>query len=113
MYEAIDTGDAKERLMDVSIDDDAAGLIRDFCKFLSFRLPSALLPDGFMYACELTLYSLNAGRDVHTQKPIRNRLVGYPDAVYALIRMRIPDIADAVFPKGFADGMRDVCKTDY
>ena len=110
MHEAIDMGAAKARLMNVSIDGDADNLIRDFCRFMSFRLPSALLPDGFVFACNLALYDLNGGVDGHTQKPIKNGLTGYPDAVYALIGMRIPDIADAVFPKGFADDVRDVCR---
>jgi hypothetical protein len=107
MEEAIDMRDAKEKLMDIYVVDDVSNLIHDFSKFLSPRLNDKLEPIGFVFACDLALHDLRSGVDGYTHKPIRNCLVGYPGMVYSIIRMRIPEIADAVLPSRFADEVRD------
>jgi hypothetical protein len=106
MEEAIDMRDAKEKLMDISVVDDVSNLIHEFGKFLSPRLNDKLEPIGFVFACDLALHDLRSGVDGYN-KPIQNRLVGYPGTVYSIIRMRIPEIADAVLPRRFADEVRD------
>jgi len=56
--------------------------------------------------CELALYDLQTGVNGFTGKPIQSRLVGYPTMIYALLRMEIPRIADAIFPAEFAAGVK-------
>lgn len=106
--------DAKERLMDISIDDDTDNLIKEFSRFLSPRLNDELVPVGFVLGCDLALYDLalydlSKGINGYTQEPIKNRLVGYPSMIYMLIKARVPEIAKAIFPSEFADEVSKIC----
>lgn len=85
----------------------ADDMLCKFANFLAERLNSQLVPEGFVMACELALYDLEAGVDGFTNQPLNNELVGYPQIVYVLIRMQIPDIADAIFPSEFAHEVKD------
>ena len=77
--------------------------IYEFGGFLASRLnQEELAPIGFNVTSELALYDLQAGVDGFSQQPIRNGLVGYPTVIYAMLKMRIPDIAKAVCPEDFA-----------
>ena len=110
MNEAIDMKEAKEMLMDISVDDDTDDMIKEFGRFLSPRLNDELVPVGFVLGCDLALYDLSKGVDGYTKKPIQNRLVGYPSMIYTLIKMRVPTIAKAIFPEEFANEVTDLCK---
>ena len=109
MNEAIDMKDAKEKLMDISIENDTDNLIKAFGRFLSPRLNDELVPVGFVLGCDLALYDLSKGINGYTQEPIKNRLVGYPNMVYMLIKARVPEIAKAIFPSEFADEVSKIC----
>lgn len=106
--DAISMKEAKEKLMNLELEDDVDGIMKEFGKFLSPRLNDELVPTGFVLGAELALYDLNVGKNGYTGDPIRNRLVGYPPIIYALIRMRFTDIACAIFPESFANEVRDI-----
>ena len=78
----------------------------DFGHYLATRLNPELIPEGFVMGCELALYDLQMGMDGFTGKPIQNKLVGYPPIIYDLLRVRIPLIADAIFPVDFATSVK-------
>lgn len=59
-------------------------------------------------ASELALYDLQQGVDGFSGKPIQNRLVGYPSMIYGLLRMQVPQIAEAVCPEDFAKGVKEM-----
>jgi hypothetical protein len=106
--DAISMKDAKEKLMNLELENDVDNVMKEFGKFLSPRLNAELVPAGFVLQSELALYDLSVGIDGHTGKQMKNRLVGYPPLMYVLIRMRFEDIAYAVFPESFANDVRDV-----
>ena len=58
-------------------------------------------------AAELLLYDVQKGVNGFTNEPIRSSLVGYPPMIYSMIRMRIPDIAKAIAPESFVEGVQD------
>jgi hypothetical protein len=105
--DTISMKDAKEKLMNLELEDDVDDIMKEFGRFLSPRLNPELVPGGFVLMAELALYDLSIGINGNTGEPIRNRLVGYPPITYALIRMRFVDIAYAVFPESFANDVRD------
>ncbi len=109
MDKAIDMKEAKEILMDISIDGDTGNLIKEFSRFLSPRLNDELVPVGFVLGCDLALYDLSKGINGYTQEPINNRLVGYPNMIYTLIKARVPEIAKVIFPSEFADEVLKIC----
>lgn len=86
---------------------DQQGPIYDFGRFLADRLNPQLVPQGFVMACFLAIYDLEAGVDGFTQKRITSRLVGYPPQIYQILHLFIPVIARAVFPADFAAGVEE------
>ena len=82
-----------------------------FGAFLAERFHDSLVPEGFMMGAELALYDLQTGVDGFSGQPIRSRLVGSPPMIYGLLRMRVPDIAEAVCPPEFAEGVRNMYDT--
>lgn len=106
--DAISMKEAKEKLMNLQLENDVDDIMKEFGKFLSPRLNDELVPAGFMLGAELALYDLNVGKNGYTGDPIRNRLVGYSPIIYSLIRMRFVDIAYAIFPESFANEVRDI-----
>ena len=103
---SISTDEVKEKLRNLREhmpkQDD---LIYDFGAYLAERLNPTLVPMGFNMAAELALYDLQAGVNGFTGEPIRSRMVGYPPQIYALLKMQVPDIAEAVCPEDFAKGV--------
>jgi hypothetical protein len=110
MNEAINMRMAKEKLMDLSIENDTDNLIKVFGQFLSPRLNDELVAVGFVLGCDLALYDLSNGIDGYTEERIQNRLVGSPNIIYTSIKTRVPDIAKAIFPSEFADEVSEICK---
>lgn len=106
--DAISMKEAKEKLMNLELENDVQDMMKEFGKFLSPRLNDELVPAGFVLGCELALYDIGVGINGYTGERIRNRLVGYPPLIYALMRMRFVDIAYAVFPESFANDVRDI-----
>ncbi|MBS3150625.1 hypothetical protein J4425_02365 [Candidatus Woesearchaeota archaeon] len=86
---------------------DQQDVIYDFGAHLADRLNPELVPQGFNMAAELALYNLQKGVDGFSGQPIRSRLVGYPSMIYGLLRMQVPQIAEAVCPEDFAKGVKD------
>ena len=82
-------------------------LVYEFGAYLAQRLNPELVSEGFNMAAELALYDLQTGVDGFTGKPLMNRLVGYPSAIYGFLRFQVPDIAKAVCPEEFAHGVRE------
>jgi len=58
-------------------------------------------------AAECALYDLQNGVDGFTGQSIRSRLVGYPPMIYELLKIQVPEIAEAVCPEDFAKGVRE------
>lgn len=85
-------------------------MVYEFGRYLAGYLNSQLVPPGFVMGCDLALHDLHRGVNGFTGEPIRNGLVGYPSAIYALLRAEIPDIADAIFPAEFATAVKDFLK---
>lgn len=107
---ALSMEDAKQKLMRLEehiSDDTSEGLIYEFGRLLAGRLNPELVPMGFVIGCHLLLYDLQKGVDGFTKEPIRSKLIGYPPMIYALLRMEIPTIAEAIFPAEFAAGVKD------
>ena len=82
-------------------------VIYKFGAYLAERLYPELNPGLFVMAVELALYDLQRGVDGFTGEPIRSKLVGYPPVIYKMLRMHVPDIAEAVCPEDFAKGIRE------
>ena len=106
--QALSMDEAKQKLakLEELIPDAPDGLLYDFGRFLAGYLNPQLVPMGFVMGCELALHDLQAGVNGFTSKPIQSRLVGYPPMIYALLRMEIPRIADAIFPAEFAASVK-------
>lgn len=69
-----------------------------------------ILPQGFVMGCELAIHDLQTGVNGITGEYIQNKLVGYPPQIYALLRMEVPRIAEAVFPADFAEEAKKFIK---
>lgn len=82
-------------------------LVYDFGRHLAGYLNSELVPQGFVMGCELALYDLQEGINGFTGEPVQSKLVGYPPMIFRLLRMEIPNIAAAIFPADFADGVKN------
>lgn len=80
----------------------------EFARLLADRLNNQLVPAGFNLAAELLLHDLQEGVDGFSGEPINSSLAGQPEMIYALVRMRIPDITEAVCPKEFSEGVGGV-----
>ncbi len=105
---AISTESVKEKLRNLKqYMPDRHDAIYDFGAYLADRLNPELVPQGFNMAAELALYDLQTGIDGFTRQPIRSRLVGYPPMSYGLLRMQVPEIAEAVCPEDFTKGVRE------
>jgi hypothetical protein len=106
--QALSMTEAKEKLANLEglIPGAPNPLIYDFGRFLAGYLNVELVPQGFVMACELALYDLQKGVSGYTGKPIENRLVDYPPMIYSLLRMEVPNIAAAVLPADFAEGVK-------
>lgn len=108
--QALSMDEPKQKLakLEEFIPDAPDNLLYDFGRHLTGYLNSQLVPMGFVMGCELALYDLQTGVNGFTGKPIiQGRLVGYPPQIYALLRMEIPHIADAVLPAEFAASVKN------
>ena len=106
--EAISMAPVKEKLRNLRQHMPAQQeVIYDFGAYLADRLNPELFPQGFNTTAESALYDLQEGVDRFTRQPIRSSLVGYPSTTYGSLRMKIPQIAAAVCPKDFAEGVKD------
>jgi hypothetical protein len=109
MGQALPMDDAKKKL--ANLEEHMPGaidpLVYEYARYLSEQLNPRLVPIGFLTACELALSDLATGRDGRGN-PIRNGAVGYPPMIYGLLRLNIPQIADAIFSTAFADGVKNV-----
>lgn len=107
--QALSMDEPKQKLakLEELIPNTLDGLLYDFGHYLAGRLNSQLVPMGFVMGCELALYDLQTGVNGFTGESIQSRLVGYPPMVYALLRMEIPRIADAVLPAEFAASVKN------
>lgn len=85
-------------------------IVYQFGTFLANRLNPELLPAGFNLSTELAISDLRRGIDGYSGQPIRHKLSGYPPIIYTLLRMRVPDIAYAVCPQGFAKEVEQLQK---
>ena len=110
MLEAISTEPIKEKLRNLAeLMPKEHEVLYHFGEYLAERLGShpTLLPQGFNITAELALYDLQTGVDGYTGKPIRSHLVGYSSQIFNFLRMRVPDIADAVCPEDFSREVRE------
>jgi len=105
---AISTEPIKEKMRNLQQhipgQDDA---FYEFATYFAERLNPQIIPVGFVTTAELALYDLQKGVNGSTGQPIRSRLVGYPPVLYAILRTRVPEIAEAVCPEDFAKGVRE------
>lgn len=79
-------------------------VICGYASYLADHLNPELVPEGFNLAAELAIEDLRRGGDYGAQgrRPVPAHLVGYPPMIYSLMRMQIPQIAEAVCPPEFA-----------
>ena len=107
--QALSMDEPKQKLAKLRelIPDAPDDLLYDFGRHLADYLNPQLVPIGFVMGCELALCDLQTGVNGFTGKPIQSRLVGYPPMIYALLRMEIPRIADAVLPAEFAVSVKN------
>lgn len=107
--QALSMDEPKQKLakLEKLIPDAPNDLLYDFGRYLAGYLNPQLVPMGFVMGCELALYDLQTGVNGFTGKPIQSQLVGYPPQIYALLRMEIPRIADAVLPAEFAASVKN------
>lgn len=84
-------------------------LLYKFASYLADKLNPELVPMGFNLAYELALEDLRRGGDYRDfgRAEVPRDLVGYPPAIYSLLRMNFPRIAEAVCPPDFAKKVID------
>jgi hypothetical protein len=87
-------------------------MVYDFGRFVSPYLNSQLIPLGFVRLCEAAIHDLKHALSGVTGMPIAGRLVDLSPGAYALLRLEIPNIADAIFPKEFAGAVRVLVNTN-
>ena len=85
--------------------------ISKFGAFLADTLNDTIVPEGFYVGAELALYDLQKGINAFTGKAIQSDLVGQSPMIYELLRMSIPEIANAVCPESFANGVKSMFDT--
>lgn len=107
MNEAILMDEPKQKLaMLEKLLPNSAEQIHSFGRFLVEYLNKELTPEGFVIGCELALYDLQKGVNGFTNEPIKSKLVGYPPMIYAMFRLYIPQIAEAIFSAEFAESVK-------
>jgi len=67
-----------------------------------------ITPLAFVFTASLLVKDLERGIDGFTGKPIRSKLVGYPQEGYRLLEIQIPTIARAIYPADFADNVDSI-----
>src|SRR3990167_3651197 len=78
--------------------------VATFAKFLATRLNGGdIVPLGFMMAASLALYDVEKGESGFTGEPLTTGLEHQDPYVYTLISLNVPALAQASFPKPFAD----------
>lgn len=106
--QALSMEEPKQKLahLEEHLPDAPNELVYDFGRYLAEYLNQSLVPMGFVMGCTLAIHDLQTGTNGFTGKPIQNRLVGYPPAIYGFLQMEIPRIATAVFPAEFAEQVK-------
>jgi hypothetical protein len=94
------------------IPNTANELVYDFGRFVVPYLNPELIPLGFVRLCEAAIHDLGHALSGMTGRPIVGRLVGLSPGAYALLRLEVPNIADAIFPKEFAGAVRVLVSTN-
>ena len=84
--------------------------VYEFGRLLSERLNPTLVPIGFNLTAEQLVEDLRKGVDSYSGKPIRGKLAGMPKQLYAIWGMFIDQIAEAVCPEDFAQGVKEIRK---
>lgn len=84
-----------------------------FGEYLADRLGPNIFPHGFNISAERAIADLKDGIDSFTKQPIKNSLVGMVPVYYTMLSRRIPDIADAVCPRDFAEEVREFYEEFY
>ena len=111
--QAISMNEPRQRLakLEEIIPDAFDKILYVFGRYLVDHLNPRLAPMGFVMGCEIAILNLQVGVNEITGKPIPSCLVGYPPAIYNILHMEIPRIADAIFPLEFAENVRDHFET--
>ena len=109
--EAVSMEPVKEKLRNLrEYMPDQPDEIYDFGAYLADELNLDLVPQGFKMAAELAICDLERGINGFTGQPIRSRLVGHPSVFYRLLRIEVPELAQAVCPEDFAKSVIDFQK---
>lgn len=104
---AIDMTPIKEKLRNLkAYIPDAEEVMCDFAAYLAERINPRVVPMGFVIGAELAIYELENNITKYTSKP--SSLFGYSPEMYALMRVAVPQIVDAVCPEEFARGVKEV-----
>ena len=74
---------------------------------LADYLNPTLVPEGFILATELAFYDMEKGVNGFSGKQVSRKLSGYPLQLYAVLRLRIPEIVAAVCPEDFASKVNE------
>ncbi|MBI4440534.1 hypothetical protein HY639_00035 [Candidatus Woesearchaeota archaeon] len=80
--------------------------VHDFGEYLADKVNNISNPEMFCLQVELALAELRRGYDRQGQQ-LQTNLVGQPQPIYGMLRLRVPVIADAVFSSDYAARVRE------
>lgn len=108
--EALPMKEIKKNLqnLDLLMPGETNALISPFGKHLADYLANALLPEGFIKACQRAISDLQTGTQSHSGREIEGILIGHPKIIYSILEMSIPEIVDAATPFDFAKRVKDL-----
>jgi hypothetical protein len=86
-------------------------VVYEFGRFVSPYLNSQLIPLGFVRLCEAAIHDLKHALSGVTGRPIVGRLVDLSPGAYGLLHLEVSNIADAIFPRDFANAVRVLVNT--
>jgi hypothetical protein len=86
---------------------EAETVLYDFASYLSDRLSLSIVPGGFNVSYSNVLSNMERGISDFPTKPIPVRLLNQTPTVHLYLADALPQIADAVCPKEFANGVKE------
>jgi hypothetical protein len=81
--------------------------VRDFAAYYSEHLPEDITPYTFVYSAATLLSDLMHGQNGSLESREGNGIAGLSGIECITLMMRVPDIADSIFPERFAMRLRE------
>lgn len=85
---------------------ESDSITSEFGQYLSINLAEKITAKGFILYVRMVIHNLSTGHELLDGRPIESNLVGHENETYITLQKRIPEIVDVIFPKFFAEEVK-------